>query len=97
MIGTSANWRQAVEQAVASGASQIVLAAAALGPARGVRRIPRFGRGVVARTPAVDVADHGRALGAARPVAAGSILAGRKRAPVRLRAGQNVVVIGRVA
>src|SRR5262249_38832164 len=82
---------KAVEQAVAAGAPQVVLAAAAVGPARGMRRIPRLGRGIVAQTLAVDVADHGRALGAACPVAAGSVLAGWKRPPVHLRAGKNVV------
>src|SRR5262249_23658712 len=88
---------KAVEQAVAAGAPQVVLAAAAVGPARGMRRIPRLGRGIVAQTLAVDVADHGRALGAAWPVGAGSVLAGWKRPPVHLRAGKNVVRIGRVA
>src|SRR3984893_15885877 len=72
---------EAVEQAVASGASQIVLAAAAVGSARGMRRIPRLGRGIVAQALAVAVADHGCALGAAPPVAAGSILAGWKGPP----------------
>src|SRR5262245_6578699 len=63
---------EAVEQAVAAGAPQVVLAAAAVGPARGMRRIPRLRRGIVAQTLAVAVADHRGALGAARPVAAGS-------------------------
>src|SRR5260370_11303999 len=72
---------EAVEQTVAAGASQIVLAAAAVGSARGMRRIPRLGRRVVAQALAVAVADHGCALGAARPAAAGSCLAGRKRPP----------------
>src|SRR5215471_3368536 len=88
---------EAVEQAVAAGASQIVLAAAAVGPARGMRRVPRFRRRIVAQTLAVAVADHRGALGAARPVAAGSVLAGRKRPPVHLRAGQDVVGVGGVA
>src|SRR5437660_290413 len=62
-----------------------------------MRRIPRLGRGVVAQALAVAVADHGCALGAARPVAAGSVLAGRKGPSVHLRARKNVVSIGRVA
>src|SRR5262249_57999456 len=65
---------EAVEQAVAASAPQVVLAAAAVGPARGMRRIPRLGRGIVAQTLAVAVADHRGALGAARPVAAASVL-----------------------
>src|SRR5262249_22764179 len=88
---------EAVEQAVAAGAPEVVLAAAAVGPTRGMRRIPRLGRCIVAQTLAVAVADHGGALGAARPVAAGSVLAGRKSPPVHLRPGKNVVRIGRVA
>ena len=52
---------------------------------------------VIAQPLAVDVADHGRALGAARPVAAGAILAGRERAAFRGRAGQDVVTVRRKA
>src|SRR5262244_2316823 len=39
------------------------------------------------------MADHGRALGAARPVATGAILAGRKSPAFRRRAGQDVVTV----
>src|SRR5262245_66685789 len=60
-------------------------------------RIPRFRRGVVAQTLAIDVADHRRALGAAGPIAAGPVLAGRESFAVRLRAGQDVVIVRRVA
>src|SRR5262249_519279 len=88
---------EAVEQAVAAGAPEVVLAAAAVGPTRGMRRIPRLGRGIVAQTLAVAVADHGGALGAARPVAAGSVLPGRESPPVHLRPRKNSVRIGRVA
>src|SRR5262245_52410118 len=88
---------EAVEQAVAADAPLVVLAAAAVRAGRGMRRIPRFRRRVVAQTLAFAVADHGRALGAARPVAAGSVLAGRERASIHLRAGQYVVGVGRVA
>src|SRR5919108_416305 len=45
----------------------------------------------------VVVADHGRPLGALRPVAAGPVLAGWKRAAVRRGAGEDVVPVGRVA
>src|ERR1043165_8408731 len=40
---------------------------------------------------------HGSALGAARPVAAGAILGGRKRPALRCRARQHVVTIRREA
>ena len=43
------------------------------------------------------MAHHGRALGAARPVAAGAIFAGRERAALRGGAGQHVVTIWREA
>src|ERR1700741_4037424 len=69
---------EAVEQAVASGAPEVVLAATAVGTARRMRRVPRLGGRVVAQSLAVDVADHRGALGAARPIATGSVLSGRK-------------------
>ena len=43
------------------------------------------------------MAHHGRTLGAARPVAAGAIFAGRERAALRGGAGQHVVTIWREA
>ena len=43
------------------------------------------------------MAHHGRALGAARPVAAGAILVGRERAALGGGAGQRVVTIRREA
>src|SRR5499427_5592935 len=89
--------REAVEEAVASGALQIVLATAAVGPARGMRRVPRLRRVVVAQPLPVVMADHRRALAALGPVAAGAILAGRERGTVRLRARQDVVRVRRVA
>src|SRR3979411_2689488 len=88
---------EAVEQAVAAGAPQSALAPAAAGPARGMRRLPRLRRIVVPQPLAIDMADHCRALGAARPVATGPVLAGSKRTAIRLRAGQDIVIIGRVA
>src|SRR5580692_8342832 len=55
-------------------------------------------RGVVlAQALAVDVAEHGSAFGAAGPIAARAILAGRERRAVRLRAGQGVMPVGGVA
>src|SRR5262245_8795089 len=88
---------EAIEQAVAAGALQVGLAAAAVRAARGMRRIPGLGFGVVAQSLPVVMTDHRRAGAALRPVAAGAILAGRERPPVGLRAGQHVVPIGRVA
>src|SRR4051812_25446602 len=42
------------------------------------------------------MADHGGALGALGPVAAGPVLAGRKRAAIGLRARQHIVAVRRV-
>src|SRR5262249_19706217 len=84
---------EAIEQPVTAGAAQVALAASALRSARGMRRVPRPRRRVVAQPLAIDMADHGRALGAARPVLAGAILGGRERAAFRGRAGQHVVTV----
>src|SRR5215216_4382180 len=88
---------EAIEQAVASGAAQIGLAATAVRAARGMRRVPRFRGIVVAQALAVMMADHRGALPALGPIAAGPILAGREGPAVRLRAGQHVMPIGRIA
>src|ERR1041384_842061 len=88
---------EAVEQAVAAGRTQIGLAAAALGAVREVRRIPGMRRRRVVQARAVDMAEHSSALRAARPVLAGLVLARRKGAAVRHRAGQRVVLVGRIA
>src|SRR5215469_15309809 len=50
--------------------------------------------GIVAQTAPIEVTEHCTALGAARPIAAGAVVACRERAAVRLRAGQQVVAIG---
>src|SRR5215467_15028647 len=89
--------RDAVEEAVTSSALQIVLAAAAVRPARGMRRVPRLRRVVVAQSLPVVMADHRGALSALGPVAAGAILAGREGGAVRLRAGEHIVHVRRVA
>src|SRR5262245_16354652 len=88
--------REAVEQAVAAGALQVGLAAAAIRPARGVRRVPRFRRVVVAQPLPVVMADHGGALPALGPVAAGTILARRQRTAIGLRTRQDVMSVGRL-
>src|SRR4029079_15688715 len=85
---------EAIEQAVAARALQIGLAAAAIRAARGMRRIPGLRRVIVAQSLPVVVPDHGRASAALGPVAAGAVFTGRKRPPVRLRAGQDVVAVG---
>src|SRR5262245_5931265 len=61
-----------------------------------MRRIPGLRGLVVAQAPTVVVAEHGRPLGARRPVAAGPILTRRKGAAVRRGAGEDVVPAGRV-
>src|SRR5436305_10010745 len=86
--------REAVEQAVAAGALEIVLAAAAVRPARGMRRVPGLRLDRVAQAFAVDVAEHRGALGAAGPVAAGAILAGTERGAVHRGAGARVGLVG---
>src|SRR6266850_173520 len=88
---------EAVEQAIAAGTLQIVLTAAPVGSARGMRRVPRLRRIVVTQALPVMMADHRRPLAALRPVAAGAILAGRERGAVRLGARQDVVHVRRVA
>ena len=88
---------EAIEQAVAAGAAQIGRAAAALRTARGMRRIPRLRRRIVAQALAVDMADHRGALRAGAPVAAGAIVARRERAAFRGRSGQHVVTVRREA
>src|SRR4029077_18643988 len=69
----------------------------ALRSARGMRGIPRLRLGVVAQAFAVDVTEHRRTLGAARPVLAGAVFAGREGAAVHRRARERVVLVGAVA
>src|SRR4051812_477340 len=89
--------REAVEQAVAAGALQVGLAAAAVGPTGRMRRIPGFhGRAFVEALP-VMVPDDRRSCSALGPVAAGLVLAGGEGGAVRLRAGQDVMPVRRVA
>src|ERR1700730_15360315 len=82
---------EAVKQATAAGAAQVVLAATTIGSARWVRRVPGFRGGMIPQPLAVDVPEHRGAFGAAGPVDAGAILAGWKSAAVHLRAGQGIV------
>jgi hypothetical protein len=80
--------REAVEQAVAAGRDEIGLAAAA----GHVGRVPGFqiGRGLGG---AVDMAEHGAAEGAARPVVAGQVEIRREHPAVRRRAGHGVMLV----
>src|SRR5215472_12585231 len=94
---TSSVHSEAIEQAVTAGALEVILRAAAVRSARGMRRVPRLRRIVVAQALAVGMANHGRALRAARPVLAGAVGLRRKRRAVRLRPRQHVVAIGRIA
>src|SRR6516162_4765878 len=45
----------------------------------------------------VDMADHGRTILAAAPIVAGQVDVVGKRAPLHVGAGQDVVLVGRVA
>src|SRR5207248_10681808 len=62
-----------------------------------MRGVPGLRRLVVTQALAVDVAEHRGALRALGPVAAGAVLARREGAAVWLRAGERIVVVGRVA
>src|SRR4051794_1220649 len=88
---------EAVKQSVASSASQVVLAATSIWPARWMRGVPRSRGRVVAQALAVDVAEHGRPLRAARPVLASAVVGGREGFAIGGRAGQRVVTVRREA
>src|SRR2546426_11111754 len=84
---------EAVEEAGAARGLELILAAAA----RAVRRIPRLHVPRVLQALQVVVADDRRALAALRPVAAGGIAARRRVHAGRVRAGEDVVLVRRVA
>src|SRR5256885_7051277 len=84
---------EAVEQSRAAGGFQLVLAAAA----RAVRGIPGLHVARVLQPLQVLVADDRRAFAALGPVAAGGIAARGREAAVRIRAGQDVVLVRRTA
>src|SRR6266852_6017315 len=85
--------REAVEQAVAAGGDQIILAAGA----GHMRRVPRPHLIAFVGAAPVDVPQHGLAEGAARVVVAGQVEVGRKRVAFRRRAGNGVMPVGRHA
>ena len=62
-----------------------------------MRRVPRFRGHALVEPGLVVVADHGRALAALRPVAAGGVHVAGDEAAVGLRAGEHVVLVRRVA
>src|SRR5258708_16362287 len=83
--------REAIQQAVAAGALEVGLRAAAIRPARGMRTVPGFRRIVVAQADAVGMTHDRRTLRAARPVLAGAIIARRECGAVRLRSREHVI------
>src|SRR4029077_516389 len=62
-----------------------------------VRAVPGFRGLVVAKTPAIGMAQHCRALRARRPVLAGAIVRAGERGTVRLRAREDVMPVRLVA
>src|SRR5262249_47243998 len=89
--------RKTIKQPVAACASEIGLGAAALGTAGWMRGIPGFRRVVVPQTHSIGMADDRRALGAARPILAGSISFAGKCGAIGLRSRQHIVTVWRVA
>ena len=65
------------------------------GPREGCDAFHDFDAASSRKALPVEVADHGRSLGAAGPVAAGPVLAGRECPAIGLRAGEDVVVVRR--
>ena len=90
---TSLVRREAVQQTVAAGADQVLLAATAIGPLRRMRRIPGFDRRIGRRSVEVGMSEHRRPLGTRRPVLAGAIVGWGERSAVRLRPRENIVPV----
>src|SRR5712691_4002169 len=97
MTGGTSVRRKTIKQAVAAGALEVGLRAAAVWSARRMRAIPGFRRVIVAQSDAVGMAHNRRTLRAARPVLAGAVVAGRERGTVWLRSRQHVMAVRRVA
>src|SRR6185503_16170218 len=85
--------REAVEQAGAAGGLELVLAAAA----RAVRGVPGLHVARVLQPLQVVVPDDRRAFAALRPVAAGGVAARGGEHAGRVRPGEDVVLVRRVA
>src|SRR5206468_9302903 len=83
--------RETVKESGAPGALQVLLAA----PARRVRRIPGVGARSLAH--AIVMANLGPARAAGGPASAREIFGRREGRAVRPRAGEDVVLVGRVA
>src|SRR5258707_4528304 len=88
--------RETIKQAVAAGALEVGLRAAAVRSARRMRAVPGFRGVIVAQSDAVGMTHHRRTLRAARPVLAGAVVAGRERGAVWLRSRQHVMAGSRV-
>src|ERR1044072_1510991 len=88
---------EAVDQAVAARALGVGLAAAAARSARGMRRVPRLRGRALVEPGAVRVTDHRGAGAVLGPVAAGAVVRAGERRAVRLRAGEDVMTVRRVA
>src|SRR5260370_26575869 len=97
MTGGTSVRRKAIKQAVAAGALEVGLRAAAVRSARRMRAVPGFRRIIVAQSDAVGMTHYRRTLRAARPVLAGAVVAGRERGAVWLRSRQHVMAVRRVA
>src|SRR6266704_3422866 len=82
MTGETSVRRKTIKQAVAAGALEVGLRAAAVRSARRMRAVPGFRRIVVAQSDAVGMAHNRRTLRAARPVLADAVVAGRERGTV---------------
>src|SRR5258705_11596037 len=89
--------RKTIKQAVAAGALEVGLRAAAVRSARRMRAVPGFRRIIVAQSDAVGMTHHRRTLRAARPVLAGAIVARRECCAVRLRSREHVMAVRRMA
>src|SRR5438045_8836362 len=95
--GTLSIGREAIQQAVAARALEIILGAATAGTAGWMRRIPRLGGRALVEPGAVGMPYHCHPLTALGPVAAGTVVSSRKRRSIRLRAGENVVHVRCIA
>src|SRR5258708_51914 len=84
---------EAVDQAGTARTLQGVLATTA----RAVRGVPGIHVPGVLESGTVMVTHDGRALATLRPVSAGGVAAGRGEEALRVRAGQNIVRVDRVA
>src|ERR1700738_1814793 len=76
--------RETIQQAVAAGADQVLLAAAAIGTSRGMRRIPGFDGWNRCGSVDIGMPDHGCTLSPRRPVLASAVVRAIERRTIRL-------------